>query len=119
MIHDANRPYLTSEFCKGVNEAVKMLDHYDAVIPILSMVDSICSINNEGEVTGYNDRSILKRIQTPQLCKTSILLSLPKHSGPTPTDEGSWFLSEGFHVGTYPGDAENKKVTFKEDFTNE
>lgn len=119
LVHDANRPYLSEAFAKTIIQALSRLDSFDALIPVLPMVDSVCQIDQQGEVTSYVDRAILKRIQTPQICKTSVLLSLPEELDSPPTDEGSWFKRHGLRVGTFDGDPGNKKVTFKEDLSNE
>lgn len=119
LVHDANRPNLTEAFVETIIGVLPMLDSFDALIPVLPMVDSVCQIDQRGEVTGYKDRAILKRIQTPQICKTSVLLSLPGELNSPPTDEGSWFKKHGLRVGTFDGDPGNKKVTFKEDLSND
>ena len=119
LVHDANRPYLTEAFAKTIIQALSRLDSFDALIPVLPMVDSVCQIDQQGEVTSYVDRAELKRIQTPQICKTSVLVSLPGELDSPPTDEGSWFKKHGLRVGAFDGDPGNKKVTFKEDLSNE
>ena len=70
MIHDACRPYLTA---KLVNEIKNEIDsnNYDAVIPVIPIVDSVIQQNNNEII--YPLRETLKRVQTPQCFKVQIL----------------------------------------------
>ena len=60
IIHDAARPFLTSQL---IDKGILLLNKYDAAIPILDTFDSLIDITNSIK---YLERKQIKKIQTPQ-----------------------------------------------------
>ena len=116
MIHDACRPYLTA---KLVNEIKNEIDsnNYDAVIPVIPIVDSVIQQNNNEII--YPPRETLKRVQTPQCFKVQIL----KNSFEANTnnelfnDEFSLVLKNNplIKYKLIDGELRNKKITYPDD----
>ena len=116
MIHDACRPYLTA---KLVNEIKNEIDsnNYDAVIPVIPIVDSVIQQNNNEII--YPPRETLKRVQTPQCFKVQIL----KNSFEANTnnelfnDEFSLVLKNNplIKYKLINGELRNKKITYPDD----
>lgn len=121
LVHDANRPYLGSEYLQRVAAHLGYLSaDMPAFIPVIPVVDSIVRLDGRN-VIHYENRSELKRVQTPQLMHYSTFAaaySAALNRGQMAfdfTDEGSLCLSFGLKVGTFDGDLENAKITFRAD----
>lgn len=121
MVHDANRPFISDTFGAGIAENIKTLStDKSCLIPVIPSVDSLCKISHDGKIMNYLPRDNTYRIQTPQLIYAPSLeqaLIKSKRYGTTTdyTDEGSFMLSMGFSVFTFPGDPGNIKITTKDD----
>jgi len=114
LIHDAARPFLSSEI---ITSCLDALNEYDAVAPVLEMTDSIVQVN--GKEISSVERSRLRLTQTPQAFHYSTIekaqnISLP----PEVTDEIGLVLKSniGAQVALVPGDSFNFKVTTRADF---
>lgn len=121
LVHDANRPYLGSEYLQRVASHLGYLSpDIPAFIPVVPVVDSIVRLDGRN-VIHYENRSELKRVQTPQLMHYTTFAaaySSALNRGQMAfdfTDEGSLCLSFGLKVGTFEGDPENVKITFRAD----
>lgn len=121
LVHDANRPYLGTEYLQRVAAHLGYLSaDLPAFIPVIPVVDSIVRLDGKN-VVNYEPRSELKRVQTPQLlhyATFSAAYSASLGRGQMAfdfTDEGSLCLSFGLKVGTFEGDVENTKITFPAD----
>lgn len=125
LVHDANRPYLSSAFLSRVAFQVGRLSgDVPAMIPVAPVVDSIVRLRGV-DVIAYENRAELHRVQTPQLLHFQTfcaaydkLLSGGSHAEDF-TDEGSFCLSLGLKVASFEGDAENTKITFMADLVSE
>jgi len=62
------------------------------------------------------DRADKWLAQTPQMFRLGVLLNALEHSGPAVTDEGSAMEAIGLNPLLVPGNAQNFKVTYPEDF---
>lgn len=114
LIHDGARPYFTPIL---LNRLVAKLKEYDAVIPVWTMTDTIKVVKNNLVVKTLK-REELKRIQTPQAFKTSVIKNahlLAKNNNYT--DDAS-IVEDVCDTDIYAIDGEytNIKFTFKEDF---
>lgn len=125
LVHDANRPYLGTEFLQRASSHLGYLSpDLPAFIPVIPVVDSIIRLDGKN-VVNYEDRAELKRVQTPQLLhyaafSTAYSASLGRGQMAFDfTDEGSLCLSFGLKVGTFEGDPENVKITFRADLNLE
>ncbi|MBL8033875.1 MAG: 2-C-methyl-D-erythritol 4-phosphate cytidylyltransferase [Leptospiraceae bacterium] len=121
IVHDANRPYLAADFLARVSAHLGYLsEDTPAFVPVLPVVDSIVRLDGKSVVT-YENRDELKRVQTPQLLFYDSFIAAREASlsrGQLAfdfTDEGSLCLSLGLKVGSFAGDTENVKITFRAD----
>lgn len=114
LIHDAVRPFVKEETIYSIIDAI---DNYDAVIPAISVTDTIKQIE-DGLVTQTLPRDTLVAVQTPQAVKyTSYLdaLSNFKDKLRTITDDASLIEQNGGRVKVVNGDISNIKITYRSD----
>lgn len=108
LIHDGARPYLTTALIDRLISEVKL---YDSAIPYVDAVDSEYYVKS-GE---YLDRSSVKRIQTPQAFKTSLIKNAIKSSDLTAGDEGVLFNKYVKPIHLVKGEEQNIKITTRHD----
>ncbi|MCW5951349.1 MAG: bifunctional cytidylyltransferase/SDR family oxidoreductase [Propionibacteriaceae bacterium] len=72
VLHDAVRPLLDDRI---LAECVSALDNYGAVDVVIPSADTIVAVNDEEVITQIPDRSKLRRGQTPQAFRLSVLRS--------------------------------------------
>ncbi len=115
LIHDASRPLTSSELFRRVALEV---ESGVGVVPAIVPTDSIVLIEGKMRAKSYEDRSLLRMVQTPQ---GFIREEYRKAVGivgrrlPSFTDDGSMFLSAGYAVKIIEGERSNIKLTFPED----
>ncbi len=114
LIHDGARPYFTPIL---LNRLLAKLKECDAVIPVWTMTDTI-KVVKDNIVVKTLKRDELKRVQTPQAFKTSIIKqahALAKNKNYT---DDSAMIEEllDVKIHTIDGEYTNIKFTFKEDF---
>jgi len=114
LVHDAARPFVTTEV---IHSVLEKKSKYECVITATPMVDTIRMYN--GDHAGKTiDRSKLVRVGTPQLFNRRRLLdalALAETMEPSPTDEAQLFEQMGIPVGIAWGDPRNFKITTPED----
>ena len=119
LIHDGARPWVSVQLIQNLIEAVKK---YDAVIPILPVTETPKELG-QGEHGAVFIKRHLKRAnvgaaQTPQCFKFEQILSAHEEAAKLNdefTDDAEiWGRFVG-KVACIPGEADNKKITFKED----
>jgi len=69
-----------------------------------------------GRVAQTVDRADKWLAQTPQMFRVGVLLKALERAGATVTDEASAIEAMGFNPLLVPGNAQNFKVTYPEDF---
>lgn len=116
LIHDACRPYVTQNLIEIVKS--KLNDGYDAVCPVIDIVDSVIDINNNQ--IQYLERNNIKRVQTPQGFRFSAIMSAfgeTQSSNEIFNDEFSLVLSKQPKLKhlLVQGEIGNTKITFPED----
>jgi len=74
LIHDAARPYVSTCLIENV---IKSLKNFEAVIPILNCTDSLLQINSNS--FNYLEREKIKCIQTPQGFKYRFIMEAYKN----------------------------------------
>lgn len=116
LIHDACRPYVTQNLIEIVKSKLK--DGYDAVCPVVDIVDSVIDINNNQ--IQYLERNNIKRVQTPEGFKVSVLMNAfgdAQSSNEIFNDEFSLVLSGQAKIKhlLVPGEVGNTKITVPED----
>ncbi|RME92206.1 MAG: hypothetical protein D6767_03720 [Candidatus Hydrogenedentota bacterium] len=117
-VHDANRPFLSTEFLKRAETTSKKItEKHPCALPIVPVRDSLVEVKNQ-TIKAYLNREKTFAVQTPQLIHAYTayhILQSRSYQKKNYTDEGSFFLDYGHAVLTFEGDLSNKKVTFPED----
>ncbi len=112
LIHDGARPLVTADVISRVTGA---LDTAQAAAPALPVTDALW-LGQGGSVTGTADRTNLFCAQTPQGFDFETILSAHlAHVGPA-ADDVAVARMAGVAVQIVQGDAQNIKLTFREDF---
>ena len=70
LIHDAVRPFISNEIIENV---LKELETYSAVNVAIPSNDTIIEINEKNLIKKIPDRKFLRRVQTPQAFKLSLI----------------------------------------------
>jgi 2-C-methyl-D-erythritol 4-phosphate cytidylyltransferase/2-C-methyl-D-erythritol 2,4-cyclodiphosphate synthase len=112
LVHDAARALATSELAQRVLHGLTSGE--SAVIPALSVVDTIKEVDRDGYVRSTPDRSILRAVQTPQGFSVDVLKRAHEASEDA-TDDAALVEALGVKVKTIPGEARAMKITNPED----
>ena len=112
LVHDAARALATSELAQRVLHGLTSGE--SAVIPALSVVDTIKEVDRDGYVRSTPDRSILRAVQTPQGFSVEVLKRAHAASDDA-TDDAALVEALGVKVKTIPGEARAMKITNPED----
>lgn len=112
LVHDAARALATSELAERVLNGLTSGE--SAVIPALSVVDTIKEVDRDGYVRSTPDRSILRAVQTPQGFSVDVLKRAHEASEDA-TDDAALVEALGVKVKTIPGEVRAMKITNPED----
>jgi 2-C-methyl-D-erythritol 4-phosphate cytidylyltransferase/2-C-methyl-D-erythritol 2,4-cyclodiphosphate synthase len=112
LVHDAARALATSELAERVLNGLTSGE--SAVIPALSVVDTIKEVDRDGYVRSTPDRSILRVVQTPQGFSVDVLKRAHEASEDA-TDDAALVEALGVKVKTISGEARAMKITNPED----
>ena len=113
LVHDAARPLVPIEVSKNVVDAVR--NGAKAVIPVLSLVDTIKRVNNNGIAIETVDRNQLRRVQTPQGFDRATLDLAYQNPEVVATDDAGLMDALGIPVLTVVGDERSLKITTMSD----
>lgn len=115
MVHDAARPFLSSELISNIKKEFLLDKKLECVVPILNISDSILSIDNNK--IEYLNRDQIKIVQTPQAFKNKLVKSIIKVDKKNSyNDEFSWVISnKNIRYKIILGDKNNLKITYKND----
>ena len=106
-IHDAVRPLVSHE---TLTRCFNALNEHNAVVPAIPINDSIREVH--GVLNKSVDRSLYKRIQTPQCFESTMLKeAYSKPFSPLFTDDASVVEVNGHSVFLVEGNLENIKIT--------
>lgn len=106
-IHDAVRPLVSHE---TLTRCFNALNEHNAVVPAIPINDSIREVH--GVLNKSVDRSLYKRIQTPQCFESSMLKeAYSKPFSQLFTDDASVVEANGHSVFLVEGNLENIKIT--------
>jgi 2-C-methyl-D-erythritol 4-phosphate cytidylyltransferase len=106
-IHDAVRPLVSHE---TLTRCFNTLNEHSAVVPAIPINDSIREVH--GVINNSVDRSLYKRIQTPQCFESTVLKeAYSKPFSPLFTDDASVVEANGHSVFLVEGNLENIKIT--------
>jgi 2-C-methyl-D-erythritol 4-phosphate cytidylyltransferase len=113
LVHDAARCLVTPGQINALIDACKD----DAVGGLLAhkLADTL-KVEANGRVAQTIDRTDKWLAQTPQMFRIGVLLEALEHVGAGVTDEASAIESMGLQPLLVPGNAQNFKVTYPEDF---
>lgn len=115
LLHDAVRPLVDGRILK---DCAKALDNYNAVDVVIPSADTIVTVDEEEIITHIPDRSFLRRGQTPQGFKLSVLRSAYELAADDPyfsaTDDCGVVLKylPDVRTKTILGSDRNMKVTY-------
>lgn len=113
LIHDAARPFMPVAVFGRLIEAI---EHHDAAIPVLPVVDTI--VSGVGGTVAYLDRGRLGAVQTPQAFRLGAVRDAhtrARADGILATDDASLALHYGYTLATVEGDPLGRKITYPED----
>ena len=114
LIHDAARPHVSEDL---IQDVIDQLQHSDAALPALPLVDTLKQADQGGQVTATVPRDGLWLAQTPQGFRFGAILSAHRSAaGQALTDDAAVAEAAGLTVVLTSGDAANIKLTTKEDF---
>lgn len=114
LIHDAARPFVSSQLIKRVIDAIPMAG---AVIPALPVSDTIKQLDENGTVVSTPDRAQLRAAQTPQGFDFKLILGAHRAMvDRATTDDASLIEALGGRVAPVEGERDNIKLTTPEDF---
>jgi len=105
LVSDVARACVSSDLLQRI---ISNMENFDSIVPYLNTTDTIVYENKT------IDRDKVKRIQTPQLSRTSKLKSALE-SNIEFTDESSAIVANGGKRGFVLGDEEAHKITFAHD----
>jgi len=114
LFHDAVRPMVTERI---ITECFEALDKYDAVDTAIRSADTIVELDDNGVIANIPQRSRLRRGQTPQAFKASVIRAAYTKAGQDPdfqaTDDCTVVLryTPEVPIGIVEGDDRNMKVT--------
>ncbi|MBF0273169.1 MAG: 2-C-methyl-D-erythritol 2,4-cyclodiphosphate synthase [Magnetococcales bacterium] len=115
-VHDGARPFPGRALLDRLLLARR---HGEAIIPAIVIHDTIKRIDDSERVTETLDRSVLRRVQTPQIFRFGLLHHCHREAarlGIVATDDASLIERSDVAVLTVPGDEANLKVTRPEDW---
>jgi len=114
LIHDAARPFTSSELISRVIEKTR---RHQACVPVLPVRDTLKEVRG-GRIVRTLDRESLSLVQTPQGFEINLLTRAFKQArkdGFYATDESTLVERLGSPVHVVAGERSNLKVTWKED----
>lgn len=117
LIHDAARPILPKPVIERLLAAVA---DYPGAIPVLPVVDSI-AVEREGLMVDSADRSVLRRVQTPQAFRFPDILAAHRvwRGASDAGDDAQVLRAAGGTVALVEGDEALRKLTFAGDFVTD
>src|SRR5215470_9732773 len=117
LVHDAARPFLSDAL---ITRALAAGRESGAAVPVLTVAETVKSIDPAGCVTGTLDRARLRMVQTPQAFGFASLLNAHRRAKAAGrddfTDDAALAEWAGLKVTTFAGEAQNVKLTTDDDF---
>jgi len=113
LIHDACRPFVSSDLIERVLDAAET---HGAAVPVLPSTETLYYLAADGRSAArVCDRGAVVRAQTPQGFRRASILQWLEDVAAAVTDDGSAALERGEPVLVVPGETSNRKITFPED----
>jgi len=114
-IHDGARPLVSQELITRTIEAARA---YRAAVPAVASTDTLKIVDERGFITGTLDRSVTRRVQTPQVFEADLIkgaLTKAVELKLQLTDDCSAMDMMGVKTITVEGEPTNIKITTPED----
>lgn len=114
-IHDGARPLVSQELITRTIEAARA---YRAAVPAVASTDTLKAVDERGFITGTLDRTMTRRVQTPQVFEADLIkgaLTKAVELKLTLTDDCSAMDMMGVKTITVEGELTNIKITTPED----
>lgn len=114
-IHDGARPLVSQELITRTIEAARA---YRAAVPAVASTDTLKVVDERGFITGTLDRSVARRVQTPQVFEADLIkgaLTKAVEKNLALTDDCSAMDMMGVKTITVEGELTNIKITTPED----
>ncbi len=117
LIHDAVRPFVSRRI---IDQTIEALGKYPAVDVAIPATDTIIEVDKQNFIANIPDRTMLRRGQTPQGFRASVIKKAHKLSMDDPdctvTDDCKLILNYDLgDVFVVEGEEKNIKVTYPED----
>lgn len=107
-IHDAVRPFVSRETLERCYELAAMSG---GAIPVIDMEESVRMLEQDS-TSVHMDRTILKRVQTPQVFQSDLIKEAYKNSDHSDyTDDASVYEAHFGTIGLVEGNRQNIKIT--------
>ncbi|HNW82926.1 MAG TPA: 2-C-methyl-D-erythritol 4-phosphate cytidylyltransferase [bacterium] len=117
LIHDAVRPFISTDV---INECISALDKYDAIDVAIPATDTIIKTNAKNCIENIPERKYMMQGQTPQAFNSHIIKKAHamalKDNNETVTDDCGLILKYGLaDIFVVKGEIKNIKITYIED----
>ena len=116
LVHDAARPLTPPAVVARVLTA--LADGAAAVVPVLPVVDTTVTVDDDGLIAADLPRAALRRVQTPQgFDRATLVAAYGRADGAAAefTDDASVVRAAGVRVHTVAGDERAAKITVAHD----
>ena len=117
LIHDAARPFLSSDL---ISRAIAAATAHGAAVPAIAVTDTVKVVDERDTVSETLDRSRLRTVQTPQAFAYEVIVALHDCAAAAGrddfTDDAALAEWAGRAVNVFAGEADNVKLTTNEDF---
>jgi 2-C-methyl-D-erythritol 4-phosphate cytidylyltransferase/2-C-methyl-D-erythritol 2,4-cyclodiphosphate synthase len=117
LIHDAARPFLSSDL---ISRAIAAATAHGAAVPAIAVTDTVKVVDDRDTVSETLDRSRLRTVQTPQAFAYEVIVALHDRAVAAGrddfTDDAALAEWAGRAVNVFAGEADNVKLTSNEDF---
>ena len=117
LIHDAARPFLTSDL---ISRAIAAATEHGAAVPAIAVTDTVKAVDGQNMISETLDRSRLRTVQTPQAFAYDVIVALHDRAAAVGrddfTDDAALAEWAGRAVNVFSGEAGNVKLTTNVDF---
>jgi 2-C-methyl-D-erythritol 4-phosphate cytidylyltransferase / 2-C-methyl-D-erythritol 2,4-cyclodiphosphate synthase len=117
LIHDAARPFVSPAL---IDRAIGAGRTCGAAVPGIALADTVKSIDETATVIETLDRSRLRMVQTPQAFAFNLIVKAHRRAAAAQrdsfTDDAALAEWAGQRVSVFEGEADNLKITTKDDF---
>jgi 2-C-methyl-D-erythritol 4-phosphate cytidylyltransferase / 2-C-methyl-D-erythritol 2,4-cyclodiphosphate synthase len=117
LIHDAARPFLSSEL---ISRAIAAGRQHGAAVPAILIADTVKRVDEQDMVSETLDRSRLRTVQTPQAFDYELIVALHSRAAAAGrddfTDDAALAEWAGHRVNVFAGESTNVKLTTNDDF---